>query len=138
LQEFAALESNPTAHLFSLREAVAYRSTATQSISGNRKVMTPNPPYGVIVSYFLQSSQEKDQIKLTVLDRNLKPVVSLKAPAKAGFHRVVWDLKRTSARRFSPSVAPGTYFLELQVGEERMRQIVEVLEDKPVAVWPVP
>ena len=138
LQEFAALESNPTAHLFSLREAVAYRSTATQSISGNRKVLTPNPPYGVIVSYFLQSAQEKDQIKLTVLDRNLKPVVSLKAPAEAGFHRVVWDLKRTSARRFSPAVAPGTFFLELQVGEDRMRQIVEVLEDKPVAVWPVP
>ena len=133
LQELAAMKADSAAHLFSLREAVAYRSTGTQSISGDRPVRTPNPPSGAVISYFLKSSQKKEAVKLSILNSEFEPVTTLPAEVEAGFHRLAWGLRATAGRRFAPPVEPGTYYVELQVGDQRLRRPVEVLSDPPNA-----
>ena len=138
LQEFTEREAKAPAHLFSLREAVAYRRVATQHISGDRRVMAPNPPDGAIISYWLESSVAKEDFALAVLDADFQQVRKLKGPTEPGFHRVVWDLRRDGGGRLGTRVAPGTYYIQLKVRKRTWRRPVQVLEDVPVPSWPAP
>lgn len=136
LQEVGKRKEGDVVQLFSLREAVAYRFVATQQISGDRRVLAPNPPYGAIISYWLKSAVKPEDFELSIVDASLEKVAVVKGPTDAGFHRVQWDLRSGTGRRFARAVAPGTYFVQLRVGKKVLRQPVEVLADEAVPYWP--
>ncbi len=135
-QEIDKRKEGDVVQLFSLREAVAYRFVATQQISGDRRVLAPNPPYGAIISYWLKSAVKPEDFELSIVDASLEKVAVVKGPTDAGFHRVNWDLRSGTGRRFARPVAPGTYFVQLRVGKKVLRQPVEVLADEAVPYWP--
>ncbi len=135
LQEIDKRKEEDVVQLFSLREAVAYRFVATQQISGDRRVLAPNPPYGAIISYWLKSAVKPEDFELSIVDASWEKVAAVKGPTDAGFHRVHWDLRRQAGRRFARPVAPGTYFVQLRVGKQVLRQPVEVLADEAVPYW---
>ncbi len=124
LQELAdAVEKD--VHLFPVRRAVTWMRKRGLGISGNRRVMAPNPRPGTAISYSLASDVEK--LSLRILDADGKEVGKLNTEGKhtAGLHRVQWDLRR--GRR--GSVDPGRYQAELKVGESTFLEWIEVVAD---------
>ena len=116
-----------------------------------------NPADGALVRYYLREASP-GAVSLTILDSggavvrtfgsasdapksgSREPVL----PAKAGLNEFVWDLRRPGATRvpgdvttelifdsalLGPAVVPGTYQVQLRVGEETFAQSLEVLPD---------
>ena len=54
-------------------------------------VTAPNPPAGVLFTYFLPEDLKDAKVVLTVTDADGKKIRELSGPATAGFHRVNWD-----------------------------------------------
>jgi photosystem II stability/assembly factor-like uncharacterized protein len=54
-------------------------------------VSSPNPPPGVVFTYFLPADVKDGKLVLTVTDADGKKVRELSGPTTAGFHRVNWD-----------------------------------------------
>src|SRR5262249_18244852 len=52
---------------------------------------SPNPPPGVVFTYFLPADLKDAKLVLTVTDADGKKVRELNGPTTAGFHRVNWD-----------------------------------------------
>ncbi|MEM8531588.1 MAG: glycosyl hydrolase [Chloroflexota bacterium] len=117
-----------------------------------------NPPNGVVLHYYLREVPE-DEITLTILDGQGREVNQfLRKPSKdamteedtgpwlpvdAGMNRFVWNLQyapsvsvpgdTTVGRGMgSPVAAPGTYQVQLKVGEQIVTTSFELLKDPRV------
>jgi hypothetical protein len=118
-----------------------------------------NPPYGADLHYWLKAAGKdttKDSVTVTVADQSGKTVRTFKGPMKAGLNRVWWDLnfEQTKEARLrtpplyadymkvgpegmpAPGVGrgailapPGTYTVELKVGDQEYAQSLTVLKD---------
>ncbi len=140
LQESTPEVMDKPFHLYSLRDEVLYRSVSTQSISGDRRVLAPNPSSGVIIAYHLKEGQKSEDVSLRVTNASGRTVSQLQANPGAGVHRVTWNPRPGGGRgRFgrggrggappAASAGPGNYIVELTVGEETQRQMITLLED---------
>lgn len=99
---------------------------AGQHWLGDRTFYGENPPYGAILDYYLRADgANEEKVKLTIRDDAGRVVRTLEGPAKAGAHRLIWDLreeplpkpKGVAAEGFnekgSPLVVPGRYSVAL-------------------------
>ncbi len=145
LQELTPEVRTSPAHLFSIETAQMIRYARTKAQPGDSVFRGRNPPAGAIVDYFLGAGQEEDSVRLSVLDSDGNEVRVLEAGVAAGIHRAVWDLRhpplsdpvgeepdRRGEPRRGPSgpwVVPGTYRVQLRVGDALYEQPVEVRED---------
>jgi photosystem II stability/assembly factor-like uncharacterized protein len=107
---------------------------------------TPYPGWDVVLQ---QEQEEPPAIVLTIHDGNGELVRRISGPAKAGFHRVAWDLryplteaittrKETEERWFEPAgplAAPGSYTvtMHLRAGGE----LTQVCEPQAFTVKPL-
>ena len=108
--------------LFAPRRALAYNEIAYMR-AGPGNDTTPNPAFGALLTYYL-GQDAVGQIVLTIEDADGKTIRQIDGPAKAGFHRVTWDLRPPSPPPARPSgpgplppppppVRPGMYKVKL-------------------------
>ncbi len=112
--------------LFDIRPATAWRMYGHKGNTGHKFFMAHNPPYGVLISYYLKSKpEEKEQVKVAILDKEGKTVREITCgevppagagPAgqpgpgaggppcepKPGINRVNWDLRYVSPAEPTP------------------------------------
>ena len=90
-------------HLFGMRPATEWRLFNNKGFEGAANFIAPNPPYGVVINYFLKSKPEgHNPVKITVTDKAGNRVRQMNVSAEAGINRAVWDL-----RFDSPVTPPG-------------------------------
>jgi photosystem II stability/assembly factor-like uncharacterized protein len=108
LVEWAADVTSADAKLFPLRPATIFQLWKDESYRGNSEFAGENPPFGAIVSYHL--GRVVPSARITVTNRQGRTLRTLEAPASAGLHRLVWDLRHEpppSAARESDEEAQG-------------------------------
>lgn len=94
---------------------------------------SPNPPPGVLFTYFLPADLKDAKIVLSITDADGKVVREIPGPSTAGFHRVNWDPSSRGVpggRPGGPPVArttppsPGAYMVTLsKQGKEKTTPI---------------
>ena len=86
-------------HLFPIRPAIAWRMYSNKWYTGNQHFIGPNPPDGALITYYLKSKpDEKEKVKITILDKDGKTVRELDGEKNAGINRVNWDLRYNAPR----------------------------------------
>ncbi len=88
-------------HLFDTRPGIEWRLFNHKGFTGAQEFVAPNPPYGVILDYFLKTKLEgKNPVKIKITDKSGNSVREIEAPGEAGVNRVAWDL------RYDPPIRP--------------------------------
>lgn len=131
LRQMTAEALAERAHLYRPNDVHLWRRLPTRG-HGSRRFVGENPPRGVAICYSL--ARPARRLRLRVEDPSGEVIRELEAPAEAGLHRVVWDLRRKTAsgegrRRFRPRVRPGTFVAVLELEEMSLRQSFEVRAD---------
>jgi hypothetical protein len=143
-------------HLFQPRETVLFYEQRALPSPGAGKFAGPNPPYGVLITYYLKDNppEEKAQgkeeeespespagVKIVILDAEGNVIRELTGPDRRGFNRVNWDLrysllfepKKGDEGWFGPHkgpfVLPGEYTVKLIArGQELTRQVKVIID----------
>lgn len=140
-------------HLFDIRAAIAWRMYVHRASPGNKMFLASNPPAGALLTYYLKSKvDDKERVRITILDKDGKVVRELEGGKDAGLNRVNWDLRYASpaertleqrealARGFfagaprDPMVEPGEYTVKITVGKDEASKPVRVEEDPRISV----
>ncbi|MBI3693425.1 MAG: hypothetical protein HY238_01100, partial [Acidobacteria bacterium] len=140
-------------HLFDLRPATAWRMYGRKGATGHKLFQGLNPPYGALISYYLKSKvDEKEKVRITILDKAGKTIRELDGAKDAGINRVNWDLRYSSpaeptqeqreamAAGFffggarGPMVEPGEYAVKVAAGQNQMSKPVKVEEDPRINI----
>ncbi len=83
--------------VFDMRPAIEFHLSNDKGFTGAREFIAPNPPYGVVVNYFLKAKSEgRNAVRITVSDKSGNRVRQLNGSAEAGINRVEWDLRYDS------------------------------------------
>lgn len=158
LRSWAEVESENEAHLFTPRSAYRFRYRARAWQEYHNEAAGENPEYGASIHYFLPEKVD-EKVQLVIQDRNGNVVRELEDLSnEAGLHRTHWDLRgektpevklRTKPLEYSHASLseersrslrefgqlsllspPGTYSLEMKIGEETVgTRSFEVLKD---------
>lgn len=151
LQELTPDKLANPAHLFTVRPALRYATKPTRYGIGDKVYRGPNPPYGALITYYLNEKPDKKvAVKLEILDKTGKVIRTVKnIPKDAGMNRIAWDLRlegprpRREVRREEdfffrgprgPLVLPGTYTVQLTLGENTYNTSFKVRVDPTVRV----
>jgi photosystem II stability/assembly factor-like uncharacterized protein len=129
VQQIAAA-ANHDQYLFPIRPALRYTVRATRAGGGDTEYAAPNPPYGVMLTYYLR--QPANDVRFDVLDGAGMTVASIagaRVAKDAGLHRIVWDLRAAGAGARGPQVRPGTYTVKMTAGPAVEEQKVDVQLD---------
>ena len=130
------------------------RTTYRTALGSNGTVpgMGKNAPHGALVSFQIPKPDTTLTARLDILDRegavvrtfatDAKPTEGSKLTVKAGFNRVVWDLRREPPTQLAGvfgaesgtamtgyRVAPGRYQVRLTVGKETATRSFDVVAD---------
>lgn len=120
--------------LFDMRPAVIFNPYYHKGSLGHKVFLAPNPPYGVIINYYLKEKPKED-VKIIIKDSEGRTVRELKGEKEAGINRITWDLRygpppsvgeevRRRSRATGPFVLPGTYTVILEAaGQEQGKQV---------------
>ena len=104
LEEMSDSVAASEVHLFNMRAGTTWHIANYRGFVGTRDYIAQNPPYGVIVDYYLKSKIEgRNPVRITISDKSGNKIRELQGPGDAGINRVAWDL------RFD-SPAPGQGF----------------------------
>jgi len=147
LQELSEENLAESAYLFTFRPAVRHAMLATRYGIGDKLFRAPNPPYGALITYFLNQVPEETEIKIEVLDSNREIIRSLRdVPRLNGLNRAAWDLRLEGPRQRKkavpgeraalrgPQVLPDAYSIRLQVGGKMFEKPLQVQMDPTVDV----
>jgi len=162
---------------FKPREAYRFREVVGPDTVPTDLCAGDNPPYGAFINYYLKE-KTKAEIVVTILDQKGNTVRTLKTekedgvkllpgseqppklkmPQKAGFNRIVWDLRYDKTKKIrlrtpaigqphvqpgpkgwrpfpkgdenaGPLAAPGIYTVKLKVGEKEFTQLLTIKKD---------
>jgi len=126
LEQLDSKVLNSDLHLFDIRPTVAWRIYGHKGNTGHQFFVAHNPPYGALISFYLKSKpEEKEQVAITILDKEGKKVREITCGAalsagvrpaggpgpaaggpacepKPGINRVNWDLRYTSPAEPTP------------------------------------
>jgi hypothetical protein len=81
-------------HLFDMRSGTSFHIANFKGFTGTREFIAANPPYGVVIDYYLKIKLEgRNPVKITVTDKAGNKVRELTGPGEAGINRVNWDLR---------------------------------------------
>jgi hypothetical protein len=144
-------------HLFDLRPATTWRiydNRRDHAGPGHKFFIGQNPPYGAIVNYYLRAKPaEKEKVKITVEDTEGKKIRELEGTKDSGINRIAWDLRYgppvelTAEQRHAldvsvamlergPMVEPGTYTINVSVGQKLASKPATVEEDPRIKISP--
>ncbi|NJD11532.1 MAG: hypothetical protein FIB01_14235, partial [Gemmatimonadetes bacterium] len=130
LQELSEAILGDDAYLFAI-EPRGYRVESgwgNYELFGDDILRTPNEPNGITINWWLRATGT-DSVTITISDSTGTAVRTLKAPARAGLQRIVWDLRRGREQTYPP----GEYAVTLEAAGKRLTQRARV---KPPVVLP--
>ena len=133
--------------LFAPRPATLFLYQNDVPSTGQGSYRARNPAYGANLDYAFE--EVASEVRLRIMNQAGEVVRTLEGSGAAGLNRVTWDLRHDpvphDTTRFDvprldtgpggPLVLPGTYAVELAVGEEVRRRELVV---RPDAEMPVP
>jgi hypothetical protein len=138
-------------YLFDTRPGIEYRIANMKGFTGQQEFIAPNPPYGVIINYFLKTKpQGKDPVRITITDKAGSRIRELNGPAEAGINRIAWDLRYDAPARpqtdgapaeggggnRGPYVDPGEYMITVAAAGKTASTTASVEQDPRVAMLP--
>ena len=141
LQEATPAIVEKPAHLFTPPTAWRYSSRMTRYGRGDRPIVSPNPPYGAMITFYLKERPKQGRVRIQILDSQGNLLRELtRVPQEPGVHRVSWDLRTRgeavetddetppppTSGPLGPQVLPGTYRVKLIAGEFEMEQPITV------------
>jgi photosystem II stability/assembly factor-like uncharacterized protein len=149
IQQMTSETLSREVHLFPVRPALRFSTRFTRYGIGDKVFTGPNPPYGALITYYLQNKpDDKTTFKVEIFDQAGKLVQALNRPAKEkGLNRVAWNLRFGGAEvrqpppeeetpgagpPRGPQVLPGNYLVRLTLGEKKFEERVEVRLDPTV------
>ncbi|HEV2387532.1 MAG TPA: hypothetical protein VGS20_09775 [Candidatus Acidoferrales bacterium] len=138
--------------LFDIRPATEWKLfDHGNGYTGDQLFLAPNPPDGAIIDYYLAHSPAKGQaVKISVLDQSGKLIQEFDGTGEAGINRVAWDLRYSTPIKPSqsqldaeyegfffnavlgPFVSPGTYTVQVSVGDGKASKAVTVADDPTI------
>jgi photosystem II stability/assembly factor-like uncharacterized protein len=140
-------------HLFPIRPAIAWRMYANKWYTGNQHFAGPNPPDGALISYYLKTKpDEKEKVKITILDKDGKTVRDMDGDKAVGINRVNWDLRYNSPVELTPEqreaqaqgfffggargprAEPSDYTVKVTAGKIEVTQPLKVEEDPRIQI----
>ena len=143
LRQVSAATIAADAYLYAPQPAIKWRSTPNRGSSGTRKFVGENPTNGSAIYYSL--GKDAGAVSLKITDIEGKVLTEIEGDAKAGMHRVVWDM-RQAPRRQSPAAASpqqrsqrfrrggatvpaGKYLLTLVADDQELKQVLTIEND---------
>lgn len=136
LQELTPQVLASDAHLFTLEPAEQIRYSDETAHTGDMTFRGDNPPAGAIIDYYVRTAAAPS---LAVHDGQGREIARVAATARAGIHRVVWDLRHADVlpgtgnnrqgRVRGPWVLPGEHTVRLTLGSTTREQRVRVAND---------
>src|SRR5580700_605704 len=100
LEEMSDNALSADLHLFAMRPGITWHLANNKGNVGARDFLAPNPPYGVIVDYFLKTKLEgRNPVKITVTDKAGAKIREINGTAEPGINRVAWDLRYDAPAR---------------------------------------
>ncbi len=131
------------AYLFDIRKATMFNPYNHKGNLGHKFFVAPNPPFGAMMSYFL-NEKTKDSVEVIIQDSSGQKIRELKGPKNKGISRIAWDLRYgpppmagQAGRRFraqGPYVLPGKYQVILKAAGQEMTKTVEVEGDPRIDI----
>ena len=136
-----------------LGSPMTFKETVTPEGETVRKFLNAgtNPPEGVIVTYYLGQKPE-GEVRLNILDGKGQTIKSFSSKAtqrprvsvEEGANRLVWDMRYPGAREVpgddrisqyptAPLAPPGTYQVQLVVGDQDQTESFEIHKDPRIA-----
>ncbi|MDX1941806.1 MAG: hypothetical protein SFU99_14695 [Saprospiraceae bacterium] len=141
LQEWEGTKGQDVA-LLNPRPAIRWNMASQMENLGDRVYTAPNPEYGAYLNFYLAKDLE-GKATLEVMDAQGNKVRTMTDTiAKAGFNRMVWNLRADAGTQanaggggggrfgnFGPLVQPGTYTLVLNANGKKLETKIEVKAD---------
>ncbi|MBD3413199.1 MAG: hypothetical protein GF421_02055 [Candidatus Aminicenantes bacterium] len=123
LQEMNDILLNKDVHLFQIQDEILWKDMPRGRIYGQRQFRARNEAAGVKIYYYLKKGLKQEAI-ITISDLYGHEVRELKAEAKPGLNKVVWNMRaepeKTAEDRDSRSsrgalVEPGEYVVTVEL-----------------------
>ena len=143
-------------HLFGIKpkaQRVTWAFGANDYLFGDRHIVTPNEPNGIVINYYLKN-KAADKVKLTVTDPYGKELASFNGPTNAGINTLIWDMRPAGPRREGPGpgaglgarsrdvlsqwVPPGEYVVVLEIGDKKFTQKAQITKTIGWSIGPFP
>ncbi|HXV60990.1 MAG TPA: hypothetical protein VEK15_09880, partial [Vicinamibacteria bacterium] len=117
--------------LFDIRKATLFLPWKHESYLGQRPFIGPNAPFGALITYRLPSDVSETPL-IRIKNQAGVELRTLPGTARAGFNRIVWDLRVRAPELVGdsgPLAPPGGYSVALEVSGERRESSVQVVLD---------
>ena len=153
LQEMNAGVLAEDVHVFGIEpktQRIIRSFGAEDYLFGDRHLLTPNEPNGIVIDYYLKSGL-KEKVKIRVTDPYGAEMAALDGPAEAGLNRAVWDMRRrltraeqeTARQRGSRDplalwAAPGEYVVTLDIAGKTFTQKARITKTAGWSIGPFP
>jgi hypothetical protein len=151
LQSLSSSIMDQPAYLFDMRPGMRYSIRLSRTDIGHKEFRGENPPYGVLITYYLEEKPEKKaKLKIEILNSNGLKIRELDdIPQNPGLNRTSWDLRmekgtprrdlkeEEGARRYSSlgsQVKPGEYTVRLIMDKDSYEKPVNVVMDPTLKV----
>lgn len=152
LQQLNSQVLGENLHLFPVRNTIAWRIYQNRWFDAQQLFLGPNPPDGVLISFYLKDKPSKGQkIAITVLDSSGKVIRQIEdRNPEAGINRINWDLRYDPPVKLTPEqeealaqgffgggargpiADPGTYTIKVALGDDSQTQTVQLQQDPRV------
>lgn len=122
---------------------------ANDYLFGDRHLISPNEPNGVVINYYLRSKMT-GRTNILVTDPYGREIAKLEGHADAGIHTVVWDMRRRPAKQEEAAqirrprdileqwVPPGEYVIIIEIGEKRLTRRARITGTTGWSLGPFP
>jgi photosystem II stability/assembly factor-like uncharacterized protein len=139
-------------HLFGIEpraRRVPWSFGANDYLFGNKHLVTPNEPNGVVINYYLRNAGSGKAV-ITITDPLGEEYAVIEGTTNAGMNTAFWDMSRKaeprpeggSARRTRPQAvqwaSPGDYLIRLEIGGQTLTQKARIKEPTGWTVGPFP
>ena len=135
LRQLAADDAEAGAILFRPERATLWVSRSKVTL-GHDTWRASNPPSGAPIHLWLAEAPGKST-KVTVHDASGAMIGSMPVGDRAGLHVLEWNLRQGGGRRGGSPVAPGTYSVRFEHGDEKLVQPLTVRADPAGAHTPL-
>jgi photosystem II stability/assembly factor-like uncharacterized protein len=152
LEEINSTVTSAHLHLFDVQPAREWKEfDHSNGYTGDQLFLAPNPTDGAAIDYFLAGAPAKGQsVQVKITDKAGKTIQEFSGTGDAGVNRVFWDLRYPTLVKPTqdqlgaqdegffynairgPLVPPGTYNVQVSVGDDKASKTVEVLDDPTI------
>ncbi|HXW76326.1 MAG TPA: hypothetical protein VEJ20_02860, partial [Candidatus Eremiobacteraceae bacterium] len=139
IQELPAAVQHGT-WLFQPRTSYEYNERTDEELLPPTEYAAANPPYGVTITYYLQSQQKHAPV-IDIRDARGRTIRQITGPNDVGLNRLTWDFDAQGATKWygaapdfvggddGPTVPPGRYLIHMTLAGESYSRPAIVMPD---------